>query len=323
MVINESALLRAMREDYKGQGYTVARRADDEDDPGSESSLLLSANDWMVEIGWKNVSAKIFGLVWCSECGRESVAEWISAKSCHGYGLSSGIGIEDDFNNATGEYQDGAEMHCPACGENVTLKSATAMNHGHTDQTFITVPTVCGSYPVFTVFCAERRIYKRSVHYSAVPFEAYVIDGKKAVKLVAYRRGFGGGWYSLGGWQQLSRAVDTMCAPIMYWRTPDLSGTVLENAKLWDYKAQAYEDHSKPWISKRNASQRHTFVHSQRGAGFCFSLDGNHFESVGHAEEKAKRDCVNGGLTNGTTWWTEMPAQQNLTNIIRITAPRT
>lgn len=180
-------------------------------------------------------------LLWCSECGRESVAEWISAKSCHGYGLSSGIGIEDDFNNATGEYQDGAEMHCPACGKNVTLKSATAMNHGHTDQTFITVPTVCGSYPVFTVFCAERRIYKRSVHYSAVPFEAYVIDGKKAVKLVAYRRGFGGGWYSLGGWQQLSRAVDTMCAPIMYWRTPDLSGTVLENAKLWDYKAQAYE----------------------------------------------------------------------------------
>lgn len=180
-------------------------------------------------------------LLWCSECGRESVAEWISAKSCHGYGLSSGIGIEDDFNNATGGYQDGAEMHCPACGENVTLKSATAMNHGHTDQTFITVPTVCGSYPVFTVFCAERRIYKRSVHYSAVPFEAYVIDGKKVVKLVAYRRGFGGGWYSLGGWQQLSRAVDTMCAPIMYWRTPDLSGTVLENAKLWDYKAQAYE----------------------------------------------------------------------------------
>ena len=78
-------------------------------------------------------------LLWCSECGRESVAEWISAKSCHGYGLSSGIGIEDDFNNATGEYQDGAEMHCPACGENVTLKSATAMNHGHTVGTVINV----------------------------------------------------------------------------------------------------------------------------------------------------------------------------------------
>lgn len=62
---------------------------------------------------------------------------------------------------------------------------------------------------------------------------------------------------------------------------------------------------SKPWISKRNASQRHTFVHSQRGTGFCFSLDGNHFESVGHAEEKAKRDCVNGGLTNGTTCYFE------------------
>ena len=63
MVVNESALLRAMREDYKGQGYTVARRAEIEADPESESILLLSANDWMVEIGWKNVSAKIFGLV--------------------------------------------------------------------------------------------------------------------------------------------------------------------------------------------------------------------------------------------------------------------
>lgn len=51
MVINESALLRAMREDYKGQGYTVARRAEIEADPESESILLLSANDWMVEIG--------------------------------------------------------------------------------------------------------------------------------------------------------------------------------------------------------------------------------------------------------------------------------
>ena len=52
MVVNESALLRAMREDYKGQGYTVARRAENEADPESESILLLSANDWMVEIGW-------------------------------------------------------------------------------------------------------------------------------------------------------------------------------------------------------------------------------------------------------------------------------
>ena len=56
-------------------------------------------------------------LLWCSECGRESVAEWISAKSCHGYGLSSGIGIEDDFNNATGEYQDGQKCTALPAGK--------------------------------------------------------------------------------------------------------------------------------------------------------------------------------------------------------------
>ena len=75
MVINESALLRAMREDYKGQGYTVARRAEIEADPESESILLLSANDWMVEIGWKNVSAKIFGLGKRTGCNNRT---WLS-----------------------------------------------------------------------------------------------------------------------------------------------------------------------------------------------------------------------------------------------------
>lgn len=53
MVIDKTALLRAIREDYKGQGYMVARRAgSDEDDEGV---LVINSSDWLVEIEWKNV----------------------------------------------------------------------------------------------------------------------------------------------------------------------------------------------------------------------------------------------------------------------------
>lgn len=61
MVVNETALLRAIREDYKGQGYTVARRPSDDDE--EEGTLVLESSDWLVEIEWKNVPPKIIGLI--------------------------------------------------------------------------------------------------------------------------------------------------------------------------------------------------------------------------------------------------------------------
>ena len=64
MVIDKTALLRAIREDYRGQGYTVARRSgSDEDGDEDESVLVLDSSDWLVEIEWKNVSPKIIGLI--------------------------------------------------------------------------------------------------------------------------------------------------------------------------------------------------------------------------------------------------------------------
>ena len=61
MVIDESALLRAIREDYKGLGYTIARRPGEDDE--EEGILVLDSCDWLVEIAWKNVPPKIFGLI--------------------------------------------------------------------------------------------------------------------------------------------------------------------------------------------------------------------------------------------------------------------
>lgn len=180
-------------------------------------------------------------LLWCSECENESIVEWIPSKVCHGYGNPSGIYVKDDYHQTSGEFKDGRRMCCPRCGASGKIHSATAMSHGYTDQGFITVPTVAEGRVVFTEWCLERSVYKNHVTTTASPWAAYIVDGKKVVKLVHYRRGIGGGYYNMGQWVQLQRAIDTMGLPYMYHATPDLEGTPLENAKLWEYKAQAYE----------------------------------------------------------------------------------
>lgn len=180
-------------------------------------------------------------LLWCSECEQESIAEWISAKACHGYGNPSGIYVEDNYFQTSQEFSDGSRMCCPRCGAEGKLHSAVAMSNGWTDQGFIMVPTVAEGKAVFTEWCVERHVYKNRTSYTEVPWQAYIVDGKKVVKLEHYRRCIGGGYYNLGEWVQLSRAIDTTGVPYMYPATPDLGGTSLENAKLWEYKAQAYE----------------------------------------------------------------------------------
>lgn len=60
MVICEKALLRCIREDYKGDGYTVARK---EDSSGEDSLLILQSADWLVEMEWKHIPKMLFGLL--------------------------------------------------------------------------------------------------------------------------------------------------------------------------------------------------------------------------------------------------------------------
>lgn len=61
MVIDETALLRAIREEYKGLGYTVARSPNSDED--GEGVLVLHSTDWVVEIDWENVPNKVIGLI--------------------------------------------------------------------------------------------------------------------------------------------------------------------------------------------------------------------------------------------------------------------
>lgn len=184
-------------------------------------------------------------LLWCSECDAEMVAEYVSEEGCGRYGgPGKGIRIEDDYQQTSGEYQEYHEMRCPHCGEKVTLLGADALYHGRTEQAFAVALTVgrdgAEPLPVLTEWCVERKYRWKEARKYCSAFSAYVVDGKRIIKLVRYRR-YMSGFYRLEQWEQLKQAKDKLGAPYFLNEMPDLQGTCLENAKLAEYYAQTYE----------------------------------------------------------------------------------
>lgn len=181
-------------------------------------------------------------LLWCSECEHESLAEYMQGTVYQGYKKFSGIYLKDDVHQTSGEFTDGQEMCCPYCGAGVILRSAAALRYGYHEQAFVMVASVEQGNLVLTDYCVERGIWNHEQRTIVSPFFAYVVDGKKIVKLVHYRRGLGSGYYMLRDWEQLKKLTDNVGAPVFFNKLPSLDGTNLENAKLWDYKKQAYAD---------------------------------------------------------------------------------
>lgn len=58
MVIEEKALIKAMKEEYRAGGYKVAKRGH-----GDEAVLEIQAAMWAVEITWANIPSKVLALI--------------------------------------------------------------------------------------------------------------------------------------------------------------------------------------------------------------------------------------------------------------------
>lgn len=187
----------------------------------------------------QNEKAKA-ALLWCSECGSEMVAEYIPGTACNGHGTPSGIHLQDDTERTSRAFQNGEKMRCPHCGEQVKLRSTSDIRYGYNEQVFVTAASVYEGMPVLTTYCVERSIYDRAQEIAISPSFAYIVDKQKVVKLVKCRR-FMSRYCQLREWKQQQRLTDNMGAPYFFDRLPSLDGTCLENAKLWEYKNQAYE----------------------------------------------------------------------------------
>lgn len=181
-------------------------------------------------------------LLWCSECMHYSTAEYIQAENCHGHGGRSGIYLKDDYQQTSGDFGDGDDMRCPCCGEDVILRSASALRHGRTEQYMVVVPTVEAGRMVLTQWCVSKSVGYAWQEWGFSAFAAFVLDEGKLYRLVHYRKMITGNYYNLGKWEQTKRFIDSIGAPMFYMaELPSLQGTELENAKLWEYAAAAYE----------------------------------------------------------------------------------
>lgn len=58
MVVNEKAQIKAMKAEYSGDGYKVAKRGH-----GDEAVLEIQAAMWSVEITWPNIPSKVLALI--------------------------------------------------------------------------------------------------------------------------------------------------------------------------------------------------------------------------------------------------------------------
>lgn len=178
---------------------------------------------------------------WCSGCERIFLAEYISSKACSGMGIPAGIRMVDAYVAGEENVQDGHSIVCPYCGEAGVLHGASYMRMGHTEQYFLARAYTAQGCVVFVDYIAEQTIHQDRQEIRVEPFEAFVVDGKKVVKLRHWQR-YMMGLFRLDDWETNKRFQDTLGCPWFYTRDlPGLEGTSLENAKLWEYMAQTYE----------------------------------------------------------------------------------
>lgn len=178
---------------------------------------------------------------WCSGCEQMFIAEYISSKTCSGWVNQAGVRLENGYTVGVEEVAEGHSIICPHCGELAVLRGAAYMRFGHTEQYFITRAYNVRGCVVFVKYMVEQKVWHETTENKAEPFEAFVVDGKKVVKLRLWQKGMMGQCFRLPDWAQNARISDTLGAPLFYADDlPDLEGTSLENAKLWEYMEQSY-----------------------------------------------------------------------------------
>ena len=191
----------------------------------------------------------------CTACGDSWIAEKVRGAGCGKgwapFGFVEGvmqIGPEDKF-------------RCPQCGAELRAKHIGQLSRGGIDDNvYFCEPWQLGEKFVLLSWRAERNTGKdaRKV-YRMWPYEAYVFEQKKAVRLTGYQKCLNTIRY-FDRWRQVKRCDDRWGKTLdeNWFRKPeDLSGTTIENSALLQY-LKAAGDEARPvaylrlWQKHRN-----------------------------------------------------------------------
>lgn len=185
--------------------------------------------------------------LWCSECESWYLAEYVPAQGtpcCREnmiYQNNSGVQVVNVEQDTIDKKRNGETMVCPLCGAQTRLRNVQELRYGLVSQDFAVVPTVTENCLILTQWCIERRIYVGHRHTERNAINAFVVDGRRIIKLAHYQfKAMARSWRNLGEWVQRAKLVDDIGSPKMYAASlPNLDGTGAENAKLWEYMEQS------------------------------------------------------------------------------------
>ena len=191
----------------------------------------------------------------CTACGGSWIAEKVKGADCGKgwapFGFVEGImqiGPEDKYS-------------CPHCGSELREKHIGQLSRaGIDDNVYFCEPWQLGEKFVLLGWRAERNIGKDAQKvYRMWPYEAYVFEQKKTVRLTGYQK-FMDTIHYFDSWRQVKRCDDRWGKTLEenWFRKPeDLSGTTIENAALLQY-LKAAGDEARPvaylrlWQKHRN-----------------------------------------------------------------------
>lgn len=193
--------------------------------------------------------------VTCTACGGSWIAEKVRGADCGKgwapFGFVEGImqiGPEDKF-------------RCPKCGAELRAKHIGQLSRGGIDDNvYFCEPWQLGSKFALLSWRAERNIGKDArKEYRMWPYEAYVFEQRKAVRLTGYQKCLST-IHFFDRWRQVKRCDDRwgVTEPGDWFRKPkDLAGTTIENSALRQY-LKAAGDEARPvaylrlWQKHRN-----------------------------------------------------------------------
>ena len=177
--------------------------------------------------------------VWCSCCGGTTEAIYIPAGCGCGHNYGPGYGFR--WEQETPTLYDGKEAACPRCGKSCKVRHCSHVGRLGTAWP-LTVHKIEpeGAEPQIAVvwWSVCREAVKVAGGYVTEveinPYEAYVVEKRKLVRLKSYYKGIGYAFAWLNHWHQ-TKSTNDYCgrAELVYpWDARLLEGTVAENCKL-------------------------------------------------------------------------------------------
>lgn len=206
--------------------------------------------------------------VTCSACGESFLAEYIKTNCCNPQYAPAPFGFQHP---ETGEAIFANQNSlCPCCGTETTAAHIGQMPRGINQDVW------CMSFgrieDKLVAYCwyINRNIDKEAEsHYKSWPYEAYVFEKKKTVRLMGYQK-VCTAITLYGHWEQRKTALDCFgevgCDHILPYSFNSIKGTTCENSKLDMYLNENVTAYP---ISYLRAWQKHPQLENLITSGFA------------------------------------------------------